>query len=55
MMLKAAAGKIVLPLFKTDMEANKPGGDADARRRARVGRAGQSRRANSLVARRLRR
>jgi succinate-acetate transporter protein len=26
MMLKGAAGKIVLPLFKTDMEANKPGG-----------------------------
>ena len=26
MMLKGAAGKIVLPLFKTDMEANRPGG-----------------------------
>jgi succinate-acetate transporter protein len=26
MMLKGAAGKIVLPLFKKDMEANKPGG-----------------------------
>jgi succinate-acetate transporter protein len=26
MMLKAAGGKIILPLFKTDMEANKPGG-----------------------------
>ena len=25
MMLKAAAGKIVLPLFKTDTEANTPG------------------------------
>jgi uncharacterized protein len=25
MMLKAAGGKIILPLFKTDMEANKPG------------------------------
>jgi hypothetical protein len=26
MMLKAAAGKVVLPLFKKEMEANKPGG-----------------------------
>lgn len=26
MMLKAAAGKVVLPLFKKDAEANKPGG-----------------------------
>jgi hypothetical protein len=26
MMLKAAAGKTVLPMFKRDMEANKPGG-----------------------------
>jgi hypothetical protein len=26
MMLKAAAGRTVLPLFKKDMEANKPGG-----------------------------
>jgi succinate-acetate transporter protein len=26
MMLKAAAGRVVLPLFKKDMEANKPGG-----------------------------
>jgi uncharacterized protein len=26
MMLKAAAGRVVLPLFKRDMEANKPGG-----------------------------
>jgi succinate-acetate transporter protein len=26
MMLKAAAGRVVLPLFKPDMEANKPGG-----------------------------
>jgi uncharacterized protein len=26
MMLKAAGGKVMLPLFKTDMEANKPGG-----------------------------
>jgi uncharacterized protein len=27
MMLKAAAGRVVLPLFKKDMEANKPGGE----------------------------
>jgi uncharacterized protein len=26
MMLKASAGRVVLPLFKRDMEANKPGG-----------------------------
>jgi succinate-acetate transporter protein len=26
MMLKSAAGRVVLPLFKKDMEANKPGG-----------------------------
>jgi hypothetical protein len=26
MMLKAAAGRTILPLFKPDMEANKPGG-----------------------------
>jgi uncharacterized protein len=26
MMLKAAGGKVILPLFKTDMEANRPGG-----------------------------
>jgi hypothetical protein len=26
MMLKAAAGKVILPLFKSEREANKPGG-----------------------------